>query len=191
MERSPTGVEQEHEISVSIASPDDAEGIQEVFYQTWLATYPNEELGITKDDIEERFKNRNTPEGIAKRRNEIEHPPQGATFLVAKEGDTVVGLCVAFEREMVNQLQAIYVLPGHQGKGIGNKLWTEAQKYFNAAKDTIVQVATYNNNAIAFYERLGFQDDGKRWANEKFTMKSGAIIPEMEMVLKAPPESDK
>jgi ribosomal protein S18 acetylase RimI-like enzyme len=44
-----------------------------------------------------------------------------------------------------------------------------------------VEVATYNANAIRFYEGLGFVDTGKRMSDPKFTMKSGAIIPEMEM----------
>jgi hypothetical protein len=45
----------------------------------------------------------------------------------------------------------------------------------------VVEVATYNTNAIKFYERLGFVDTGKRISDPKLMMKSGAIIPVMEM----------
>lgn len=66
---------------------------------------------------------------------------------------------------------------------------TEAQQYLDPAKNIIVQVATYNTNAIAFYERFGFVDTGKRWSDERFRMKSGAVIPELEMLRKAEPAS--
>lgn len=35
------------------ATPDDVEGIKRVQAAGWLATYPNEEAGITREDIEE------------------------------------------------------------------------------------------------------------------------------------------
>ncbi len=38
--------------------------------------------------------------------------------------------------------------------------------------------------AIRFYEKLGFVDAGKRWKDEKRKMRSGAPLPEMEMVLR-------
>lgn len=52
-------------------------------------------------------------------------------------------------------------------------------------KGITVEVATYNTNAIEFYKRLGFEDTGKRFSNERLKMKSSAVLPEMEMVIKA------
>lgn len=80
-----------------------------------------------------------------------------------------------------NQLQAIYVLPEYQHQGIGTMLWQALCKSFDVSMPTIVQVATYNKQAIVFYEKLGFTDTGKRWQDDKFRMKSGVVIPEMEM----------
>ena len=37
-------------------NPQDIEQIDEVYFQSWLATYPNKELGILTDDIYEIFK---------------------------------------------------------------------------------------------------------------------------------------
>ncbi len=67
---------------------------------------------------------------------------------------------------------------------MGLKLWEQAQELMDSSLLTIVQVATYNKKAIKFYEKLGFKDNGNRHENEKTRMKSGAIIPEMEMELK-------
>ncbi len=174
-----------HEIFVSRAKPEDARGMQEVFYKTWLNTYPNVENGISVDDIEDRYKNAFTDETINKRAERILHPPEGETVFVAKEDEKVVGLCFVEKYPEKNQIQAIYVLPEYQGKGIGKKLWSEAKKVFDAGKDVIIEVATYNTQAIEFYKKLGFVDTGKRWRDEKFKMKSGTTIPEMEMVIRA------
>lgn len=175
----------ENNISITVATPDDVVDIQEVFYKTWLATYPNEEAGITVDDIEDRYKDRLNEDKLAKRREQIANPTEGNTLLVAKAGDRVIGLCRVVKHQEKNQLQAIYVLPEYQGKGIGYKLWEEAQKLFDPSKDTYVEVATYNKNAIAFYKKLGFVETGRKFTDEKMKLKSGSMIPEMEMVIKA------
>jgi ribosomal protein S18 acetylase RimI-like enzyme len=172
-------------ITVSVATIDDVNGIQKVFHDTWLKTYPNEEFGITVDDIEDKFSDRFTEEGIKKATEKIINPLEGSTTFVAKEGDTVVGVCRILISRKENRLGALYVLPDSQKKGIGKKLWEQAQKLFDPTKDTFVSVVTYNTNAIEFYKSLGFEDTGKRWNDEKRKMKSGTVFPEMEMVIEA------
>ncbi|MEI6042703.1 MAG: GNAT family N-acetyltransferase [bacterium] len=167
-------------ITIQKATPVDVLGIGEVFYKTWLATYPNEEIGITTEDVEFRFKDRKNRDG-----SKFANIPDNELFLVAKEGDGVVGVCDLIKHHEKNELKAIYILPEYQGRGIGKKFWNEALKFFDLKKDTIVNVVTYNNNAIEFYKRLGFEDLGKRFMDEHFRMESGAIPPEMEMVMPA------
>ena len=176
----------EKKITISIATAQDAEGMGKVFYKTWLATYPNKEVGITIDDIEDRFKDRFTEESLKKAGEKITNPPEGSTTFLAKEGDTIVGVCRILVSEQENRIGAIYVLPEYQGKGIGKKLWEQARKLFDFTKDTFVSVASYNTNAIEFYKNLGFKDTGKHLdSDEHFRMKSGAIMPHMEMIIKA------
>jgi ribosomal protein S18 acetylase RimI-like enzyme len=172
-------------IQIVDADPLDAEGITTVYYKTWLATYPNKEIGITREDIEESYKDSFTEENIQKHKARIANGNENEKRLVAKEGDRVVGVARMIRNENNNQLQTIYVLPEFQGKGIGKMLWAEAKSFCDPAKDIIVQVATYNQNAIEFYKKLGFVDTGKRWSDDKWKMKSGATIPEMELVLKS------
>jgi ribosomal protein S18 acetylase RimI-like enzyme len=174
----------ENNISIGIATPDDVVDIQEVFYKTWLATYPNEELGITVEDIEDRYKDRLSEDNIAKRKEQIATPPEGQTLLVARDDDRVIGICRVVRKSDRNQLQAIYVLPEYQGKGIGGELWEAAKKLFDKAKDTYVEVASYNANAIGFYKKLGFVETGRRFSDEKLKLKSGSVIPEIELVIK-------
>jgi ribosomal protein S18 acetylase RimI-like enzyme len=176
-------------IIIRDALPDDAYDIQNVFYKTWLETYPNKVAGIIREDIEEHFKDGFTDEKINAFKENLKNIPNNSRGLVAvdDEANKVIGICRIFVRENHNQLQAIYILPEYQGKGVGKMLWDESSKFFDKNKDTIVQVATYNNKAIKFYESLGFIDTGKRFEEERHRMPvSKVLIPEMELILKAP-----
>lgn len=164
---------------------EDVPDIQEVFYRTWLATYPNEEVGITLADIEEKYKDRYSEEAINKRKNDILHPSPDSFFLVAKEDNLVVGVCRSRKENDYNELTAIYVLPDYQQKGIGRMLWEKTLEFLGDQKDIIVHVAAYNQPAINFYQRIGFVDSGKRMAEKHKMPISGVYIPEIELVIKA------
>ena len=171
-------------IVISTTVPQDAEGINTVLYKTWLATYPNEELGITREDIEDTYKDAFTEKVIRERQESIANTPPNQKRMVAKQGDIVVGVLVVVRNENNNLLKTIYVLPELQGKGIGTMLWNEEKSFCDLRKDTIVHVASYNHKTIEFYKKLGFIDTGKRFTDERWKMRSGATIPEMEMVIK-------
>lgn len=53
--------------------PEDAEGTVNVYYKTWLDTYPNEELGITREDIENSYKDAFKLEEIDKLKDKIKN----------------------------------------------------------------------------------------------------------------------
>lgn len=173
------------EIRIEKARAEDTEGIQEVFYRAWLAVYPNKEYGVTIDDVEDRFKDRFSEEKLMKRREFYANPPHGEIWLVAKKGESVVGLVSPVRTDDRNQLQRIYVHPDHQHQGIGTKLWEAAKQHMDMSKDTYVNLVDYNTQALRFYEKLGFKDTGRRWPSTVMVMKSGARPTEMEMVLRA------
>lgn len=168
------------EVKIFNAVPEDAFGITNLLYKTWLETYPNKENGITVEDIEDSYKDEFTEEKIENLKKIIRELPENKKRLVAKEGDNILGYCTVIRNTDSNHLQTLYVLPEFQGKGIGRKLWEEALKFLDPTKDTFVQVADYTENAINFYKKLGFVDTGKRTKSEKF--KSGAVITNTEMV---------
>jgi len=177
-------VESINDIEIIAATPDDAEGVLDVQYKAWLMTYPNAEAGITVGDVEDRFKNFFTPEGIEKRKERYRNPITTDRILVAKVSNHTVGFCIVQKFPEKNQLRAIYVHIKFQRKGVGGKLWKETLHFLNPLKDTYVEVADYIIQAINFYKKLGFVDTERRWSDEKFKMKSGAVIPEMEMMRK-------
>jgi ribosomal protein S18 acetylase RimI-like enzyme len=172
------------EVEIRVVQPEDVEGMLNVSYKTWLDIYPNEEAGITVDDIKESFKDSFTEESIRSRQERIENLPANEWRVVAKVNEVVVGFATMVRNEEYNQLRSIYILPEFQGKGIGTMLWNEVKMFADPTKNTIVQVVTYNEQAIGFYQKLGFEDTGKRFIDERFRMPSGNILPEMEMVLR-------
>ncbi len=175
------------DIETIAAVPTDARGIRHVSYDSWLVTYPNEANGITVDDIRYRLKDTFSDEKIAKLEEQITDAiaSEDKRYFVAKEGEKIIGYCYAVRHQDKNQLQAIYVSPDQVGKGIGTKLWQAARDFFDPKKDTCVEVAIYNENAILFYKNLGFVETGKIFSDEKFKMQSGSIITQTELVIKA------
>jgi ribosomal protein S18 acetylase RimI-like enzyme len=172
--------------NVRIVSPKftDIEGITNVFYKTWLDTYPNEKAGVTREDVNDLYKNAFKKKHLVKKWEWI-HTLDHGIFLIAKSGRKVIGVICLLVAPDKNQLKALYVLPEYQRRGIGSMLWEKAKIFLDHSKNTvIVQAAAYNKKAISFYKKLGFKDNKRRWKNEGFRMRSGAIIEEMEMEMR-------
>jgi ribosomal protein S18 acetylase RimI-like enzyme len=164
------------------ASPDDVDVIRDVQRRTWLATYPNEALGITREDIETRF--REAPETARARRERrwwaLCTPPHHSW--VALEEDVVIGFCIASQDERENLIEALYVLPGYQGRGVGRRLLQTALDWFGEGHEVALNVASYNEKAIAFYRASGFVSAGPAPLEETVQLASGVRLPEIRMV---------
>jgi ribosomal protein S18 acetylase RimI-like enzyme len=170
-------------IALRDATPDDYDGINEVRRRTWLATYPNAALGITVADVEAVFDD-STEE--ARQRREERRRAINATPLahlwVAESDAGIVGMCLARKQDERHHVQALYVLPDYQGQGIGKRLLQAALDWLGAAQPVTLHVATYNEKAIAFYQRMGFVFSAAPAEAELARLPSGAVIPELEMV---------
>lgn len=162
--------------------PDDVLDLHRVYFLTWLDTYPNEEFNITKEDIIYKYEQRLAPEKILESKEKITQTKENELKLLLKDKKKVVALCNVVKEQDYNQLQAIYVLPEYQRMGVGTRLWLEAEKFLDPYKKTIVYVASYNNRAIRFYEKLGFKSTGKIFKDERSKMRNGAVFPELKMV---------
>ncbi len=170
-------------IIISDAVSEDVLQTTRLLHETWLATYPNKEHGVTAEDVDESYKDSYTEENQKKRKERIKNLPKNERQITAKIGDKIVGVCAGIVNEDKNELKMLYVLPEYQGKGVGTALWLEIRKFFDPKKGTIVKLIEYNAKTKKFYEGLGFRDTGKRIVDERWRMKSGAIMPEIEMVI--------
>ncbi len=70
-------------IKISEGTPRLARAIDNVFFRTWLATYPNREVGITERDVIEQFAKREIR--LERRRSKLRSLPENERFFVAKE----------------------------------------------------------------------------------------------------------
>lgn len=171
------------EIQVIEAIPGDVYAIRQIQKLTWLDTYPNLEVGITREDIETRFASDDTEEGkkrMEERRQRFYNPNRH--MYVAKDGEKVIGFSGAEKEEHNGRIQSLYLLPEYQGHGVGRKLMEAALTWLGSEQDIYLNVASYNDKAIAFYEKFGFKKTGKDVTDPVAVLPSGKTIPEIEMV---------
>lgn len=147
------------QITLSKALPDDARGITIVRRNTWLETYPNEKEGITKEDIEESFKKSTIEEESVQRADRIRNNADTQIW-VAKDTNSIIGFAEAQKNKDKNAIKAFYILPAYQEQGIGTELMKNILQWFTDKKSISCGVASYNTQAIAFYEKFGFVKKG-------------------------------
>jgi len=143
------------------AVPAEWETITRAQADSWLATYPNDEYGLSFDLIKQFtdswFVRNSTPGGNARFAEMLAHPR--TIYRVAEIDGEIVGLVVLYRGADDGEanLSAIYVTPTVFGKGVGQALLDTALLELGD-KPVRVTVAPYNRRAIAFYRRNGFED---------------------------------
>ncbi len=178
----PENQESMSHIKVEQAQIRDAKGIASVQRDAWLQTYPNETIGVTIADVEDRYADMD--KRTARWEEKIQGLSESRNLFVVHDGDILLGFCAVMKEEKENNLSALYVDPKHQYKGVGRALATAGLEWLGTEKDISVFVADYNTRAISFYQTLGFEDTGERLLEDSLKLKSGAQIPEMKMMLK-------
>jgi ribosomal protein S18 acetylase RimI-like enzyme len=163
MEVSRPTAEMKNSIKISYvnATPDDARGIKSVQHKTWRATYPKIAEHISEEMIDKRFIDM---DGLVENSRRImEQQGSNINFLVAKDGDEVVGFVRAVKATSdaeMNELMAIYVLPKYQGFGVGSVLMKQSLYFLDAERESVfLNVVDGNDQAIQFYQGFGFEKD--------------------------------
>lgn len=158
---------------------EDVDRIREIQKKVWLATYPNKENGITKEAILEYFQDKEkTTKWINNVKKALEH--KESRGWIAKINNQIVGYSFARKMGDKNRIMSVYILPGHQRQGIGKRLMEEMLQWLTE-KPIVLEVATYNKDAIRFYESFGFVENGST-QNDIAALSSGVVIPEIEMI---------
>ena len=103
--------------------------------------------------------------------------------LIAKDGEKVIGFaaygsCQDGDLRDAGEITALYLLAEYHAQGIGYRLLCEALDRLGECQRIVVWVMEGNERAIRFYERCGFQGDGK----EKEIM-LGSPRKEIRMIL--------
>ncbi len=166
-------------LMVDVAKPEDAAGIVRVRHETWLATYPNAEAGVTEEDI--FAKNFQSEDQIKRWKRGIEDETGTRKIWVAKnDAGEVVGYGQGKKGDAENEIWGLYVLPTYRGKGLGSKLMKSVVDWLGNEKPITLSVATYSSSAVELYKRFGFIEVDEPGAGPVFA--SGATATSIKMV---------
>lgn len=143
---------------IESAKADDAESIARIQHDSWLATYQNDELGITRDVLEKRLGDLETrKEGW---RKAIETMPEKIHIDVVRKDGRVIGFCKVSKREEENHIDALYLDPSEKKQGAGGKIFRAGLAWLGDERPISLEVVAYNDDSIAFYEHFGFERVG-------------------------------
>lgn len=119
----------------------------------WLYTYINEDLGITEDKIIENF--RNFDEEVEAYKKYIYDIKRFSSFFIVIHDKKVIGYSIVKNRYYRKSIDTLYIDKDYQGNGLGSLLMNNIIKKLDSKK-IYVDVVSYNDKAIHFYEKYGF-----------------------------------
>lgn len=144
-----SAVSEERGVIIRTATGEDLDGIVRVGHETWRATY---EPIAGPDYVEMGLAKWWTGDAV------IPGIRVGRT-LVADDGGMVVGMASYGSQDDQLVLWKLYVLPDHQGRGLGRRLLDEVVARASGLGHTQLHVSYIegNDQAGRFYERNGFR----------------------------------
>lgn len=78
-------------------------------------------------------------------------------LLVEAETANILGFCIAYSKSVSGKIEVLFVDEKYRRNGFGLKLINSAVEWFKAKKiDEIELTVVYGNEAVLFYEKLGF-----------------------------------
>jgi len=173
-----------HEIHiVRKATKEHAGDIVRLLFNAWVQTYVNSEYQITELDIQRKFGD--LSEKIQDIGQFIENSTNQSNinYLVAIVNGEVSGFIYATKNKSELYINALYVDPNSQRGGIGTSLLHETINNNQMVDVIVVDVVSYNEKAIAFYEKNGFIKQGQ--SNTAFSkFPDGKVVPEIRMIKK-------
>lgn len=173
---------------IELATPDDAEVICSIRDEAWIDAYPDEELGLTAENVKVNAQGLNgefIPRRIAWFKKKIAEENENWITYVGKIDDVIRGFVVVSKDERGrNFINSVYVKPDFQGQGLGTKLIQKAFEWLGNSEDIYLEVASHNDHAIHFYEEFGFKKTGTIVEGDPDAPSYIKPIPQIEMVLK-------
>lgn len=170
------------EFTIEHMQLEDIEDATKMRLQSWLDTYVNDELGVTREWIEARNLRHLSDERIRSRRERyLKRIEQGtfAAWVARDNAGKIIGSTTPFtDDDGVQHLGSLYVEKSWQGKGMANELMQKVINWFDPAKDIELGVVAYNERAKAFYRKWGFVE--VPGSEDLFDDK----IPEVKMIRK-------
>lgn len=149
---------QQPQFTITELTADTIDAANRMRLASWLSTYVNDELGITREWIQERNKNQMSDDIRAKRLERLSDP-NCAGWVALDADDNVIGMTAPYiDDEGRQHVGSLYVNKVWHGKGVGGALMQKVIDWCDPQKQIELGVATYNERARAFYRKWGFED---------------------------------
>jgi GNAT superfamily N-acetyltransferase len=144
------------DVSVRDVRPDDAEAFLRAYEVSWDAALADL-VGNRLDELasfEKRMR--------AFRKSSKKMSPDKRAWIAERDG-TVVGVAVCARKRKICELRALYVVPDAWGSGAARALMNTglAAMRERGATEATLWVGEPNARARRFYEREGWEEDGK------------------------------
>lgn len=162
----------QHQFAIEAATEADVAGIGQAHLQATLETYPNEAAGIDAAWLTQEFAHFAKPSGDVYRRKTVgqaETNPDLVLYDVVKNiQGQVVGFIHATRGTRRAKLEGLYLVEEARGTGVSDELMQRALDFADG-QPMVLEVVDYNQRAIRFYERYGFEEvpDSHRFRNGK------------------------
>lgn len=158
--------------------PEDVEPATRMRLQSWLATYVNDERGVTREWIEERNQEQLRPEHIQRGIERLNIPGRVCYVARSSDGEIIGSTTPYIDEEGVQYVGSLYVDERFHGKGVGQQLMQKIVEWSDPTKPIVLGVVTYNERAKAFYRKWQFEEvpDSETLFDNK--------IPEIKMIRK-------
>jgi DNA/RNA-binding domain of Phe-tRNA-synthetase-like protein/ribosomal protein S18 acetylase RimI-like enzyme len=132
-------------VTIRRAASDDAEAVAEIWHRGWRDAH----LGLV-------------PKELADARTEESFRSRAADRVADTTVATVEGAVAGFVMVVADEVEQVYVSAAHRGTGIAGALMAEAERQVraNGHDKAWLAVVAGNARARAFYERVGWRDEG-------------------------------
>ncbi len=162
---------------VRVATIADAADIARIQHDSWIATYVNDNAGIRREDIADHLGDLTSRSDRWKDR--ILRKPGTIEILVLREEDRVIGFCQVERIRDIGHVNALYLDPEFAHRGLGSQLLQKGINWLGVDRPLELEVASYNDSAIRFYQRHGFREQGPA---KSLQLRNGKLLPLTLMV---------
>jgi ribosomal protein S18 acetylase RimI-like enzyme len=147
------------EFAIREGRPEDAVNARAMQAESWLATYPNEEAGISYEWVKNLTDAWLASDKLDQSREiftGVINDPDMFYRLAERDGSVYGFVHIATKENGTKEFEAIYTSPETFGSGLGQQLMNIANQWIGGVETTL-KVAKYNKRAIRFYEKNGFR----------------------------------
>jgi ribosomal protein S18 acetylase RimI-like enzyme len=172
-----------HSPQIRRGTTKDATEIWEIEKNSWLETYANERLGITRDTLSEHLQGKNgelNKVKISEWSTKLALSQERTSFVAVNHGHIIGFIAPFIEDDGVHRLGNLHLSPGYKRSGIGTRLLQESLTW-HGKNDVYLYLVAYNNGAFSFYKKHGFIEIERGYATKE-RLPHGLLIPNIKMM---------